>query len=164
MFREVSRNKKQILSDDRAEAILKNCTSGVLALLGDDDYAYGVPMSYCYNDGKLYFHSMKKGHKIDAIKKHNKVSFTVIETDHIVPEEFTTYFRSVIAFGKIYLIEDIEQKREALNLLVGKYSPDYKNESKSEIEKSMNEVQIIALDIEHISGKEAIEFAEGEIV
>ena len=160
MFREVSRNKKQILSNERAIAILESGTSGVLALLGDNDYTYGVPMSYAYKDGKLYFHSAMKGHKIDAITKHNKVSFTVIETDRIVPEEFTTYYRSVIVFGKIRIVDDIEQKRAAYNLLVEKYSPDYKEESIKEIENGIGNSRIIVLDIEHISGKEAIEFAE----
>lgn len=158
MFREISRNKKQILSPERAMAVLENSTSGVLSLLGDHDYTYGVPMSYGYKDGKLYFHCAKKGHKIDAIKKHNKVSFTVIETDQIVPEEYTTYFRSVIVFGKLHFVEDIEQKREALNILVKKYSSDYVEGGKAEIDAKINAVEIITLDIEHISGKEAIEF------
>ena len=159
MFREIGRNKKQILSKERAIAILENSTSGVLSLLGDDDYTYGVPLSYSYKDGKLYFHCAKKGHKIDAIKKHNRVSFTVIETDQIMPAEYTTYFRSVIVFGKAHFIDDLEQKREALNMLVEKYSPDHIEGSRDEIESKMNGVQIIVLDIEHMSGKEAIEFA-----
>ena len=162
MFREVSRNKKQILSNEKAVSILEKCSSGVLSLLGDDDYTYGVPMSYAYNDGKLYFHSAKKGHKIDAVTGHDRVSFTVIETDQIVPEEFTTYFRSVIVFGKIRLTFSDAEMRKALNLLVEKYSPGYEESGKSTIEKSIGGVQIIVLDIEHISGKEAIEFAEAK--
>jgi len=160
MFREIRRNKKQILSHERAISLLEDGSCGVLALLGDGDYVYGVPMSYCYKDGKIYFHSAVKGHKIDAIKKHDKVSFTVIETDQVVPAEFTTYYRSVIAFGKIRLADDPDEKRKALNLLVEKYSPDYIEEGKKEIESSFKGVQIIVIDVEHISGKEAIEFVE----
>ena len=157
MFREIGRNKKQILSEDRVNAILEKSTSGVLALIGDNGYTYGVPMSYGYSDGKLYFHSALKGHKVDAIKKHDLVSFTIIETDQVVPAEFTTYYRSVIVFGKIHPINDAEGKREALSVLVKKYSPDYIEEGRTEIEDGLSGVQIFALDIEHMSGKEAME-------
>lgn len=161
MFREVSRNKKQILSTEKNIEILKNAKAGVLNLLGDNDYPYGVPMSYSFVDGKLFLHSAKKGHKIDAIKKHEKVSFTVIETDQIMPKEFTTYYRSVIVFGKAHIIDDQDEMRAALKLLVEKYSSDFIEEGNAEIESLLNGVSIIVIEAEHISGKEAIEFAEG---
>lgn len=100
MFREM-RRKRQLLSEKESIDVLARGTAGVLALLGDDDYPYAVPISYVYNDSKLYFHGAKTGHKIDAIKECSKASFCVIDQDNIVPEEYTTYFRSVIAFGKI---------------------------------------------------------------
>ena len=112
MFREVSRNKKQIMSQERCDEILNKATSGVLNLLGDDDYPYGVPISFVYKNNKLYFHGMTKGHKVDAMKKHDKASFTIIDTDHVVPKEWTTYFRSVIVFGRMKFIEDNEEKKE----------------------------------------------------
>ena len=160
MFREVSRNKKQILTAEQCEDILRQTTSGVLSVLGDDDYPYGVPMSYAYDDGKLYFHGMPAGHKMDALKKHDKVSFTVIETDHIVPDEYTTYYRSVIVFGRAKIIEDPEEKVDALLKLVDKYSADYREGSMEEINGKLKAVCIFVVDAEHISGKEAIEFAE----
>lgn len=159
-FREVRRNKKQILSKEKCEEILGRMTSGVLSVLGDDDYPYGVPISYVYDDGKLYFHGMPQGHKIDAIKKHDKASFTVIETDQIVPEEYTTYFRSVIVFGRVKIIEEPSEKVAALLKLVDKYSADYKQGSMDEINGKLKAVCIMVMDAEHISGKEAIEFAE----
>lgn len=97
---------------------------------------------------------------MDAMKRHDKVSFTVIETDQIVPEEYTTYFRSVIAFGKARIIEDLEEKRKALIYLVEKYSADYISGSTREINDKLEAVGIFAVDVEHISGKEAIEFAQ----
>ena len=102
----VQRNaqEKQILSEKECVEILEKGTAGVLGLLGDNDYPYAVPISYVYYNSKLFFHGAKSGHKIDAIKKCSKASFCVIDQDHIVPEEYTTYFRSVIAFGKIYII------------------------------------------------------------
>ena len=85
MFREM-RRLKQLLSREIAIDILSRNTSGVLALSGDDDYPYAVPMSYVYADEKIFFHSAKSGHKIDAIRRNEKVSFCVIDQDQIVPE------------------------------------------------------------------------------
>lgn len=158
MFREVSRNSKQILSAERCEAILNKATSGVLNLLGDDDYPYGVPISYAYKDGRLYFHGMPRGHKMDAMTKHEKASFTIIETDRVVAEEYTSYFRSVIVFGKMRILEKPEEKVEGLMNLVDKYSADYRDGGMDEINGKLNGVSVFVLEIEHISGKEASEF------
>ena len=95
MFREL-RRKKQVLSEEESAKILKNGTSGVLALAGDNDYPYAVPISYVYDGEKLYFHCAGSGHKLDAIKRNPKASFCVIDQDLVVPEEYTSYFRSVI--------------------------------------------------------------------
>ena len=98
MFRPM-RRFKQALSPEECRAVLERGTSGVLALSGDGGWPYAVPLSYVYADGKIYFHSAKSGHKVDAIRSCPRASFCVIDQDHIVPEEYTTYFRSVIAFG-----------------------------------------------------------------
>lgn len=160
MFRDVRRNKKQVLSEERAREILSNATSGVLSVMGDDDYPYGVPLSYSLKDNTLYFHSAKKGHKIDALKRHDKVSFTVIDKDQIVPEKYTTYYRSVVVFGKARFVEDVAEQRAILTYLAEKYSADFMDGCDDEIDRCIKGVQIIALDIEHISGKEAIELAK----
>ena len=97
---------------------------GVLALSGDDDYPYAVPISYVFDGAKLYFHCAKDGHKLDAIQRSSKASFCVIDQDQIVPEKYTTYFRSVIAFGQIRIIQDEKEKRAAIEKLAKKYSPD----------------------------------------
>ena len=91
MFRDM-RRKKQKLSYEECERILKRNTAGVLAVDGDNNYPYAVPMSYVYDSSKIYFHCAKTGHKIDAITKNEKVSFCVIDEDRIVPEEYTTYY------------------------------------------------------------------------
>ena len=160
MFREVRRNKKQILSEAESRGILNKATSGVLCVLGDEAYPYGVPMSYGLEGNRLYFHCMPVGHKVDAMKRHDKVSFTVIETDQIVPEEYTTYFRSVIAFGKVTFIEEPDEKRRALRILAEKYSAEFLEGAEKEIEDKLSAVCIFCWEIEHLSGKEAIEFAE----
>lgn len=156
MFREM-RRKKQALSTYESIAVLNKGTAGVLALSGDDDYPYAVPLSYVYKDNKMYFHCAYSGHKIDAIKAQPKVSFCVIDKDHIVQEEFTTYYRSVIIFGKARIVEDEQEKRYALEILAEKYSPDHKNGRLEEINKLFKQTCMVEIKIEHLSGKEAIE-------
>ncbi len=159
MFREM-RRFKQLLPQENAIEILNRNTSGTLALNGDNDYPYAVPISYVYIDGKLYFHSAKTGHKIDAIKKHEKVSFCVIDQDQIAPEKYTTYFRSVIAFGKAHLIEDMNEMRRIANSLAMKYSANYKDGIPKEIDSSIRNMAIIEMTIEHMTAKEAIELVK----
>lgn len=158
MFREMRRGK-QLLSAEDTTAVMKRGSNGVLACLGDEDYPYAVPLSYVYHNNKVYFHSAKAGHKIDAIEKNPKVSFTVIDEDTIVSKEYTSYFRSVIAFGKARIVEG-EERLEAFRELVEKYSGDQPEESKlKEITECM-QAYIIAIDVDHITGKEAIEFVK----
>ena len=159
MFREMRRFKQQLL-EETAAAILDRNTAGTLALLGDDDYPYSLPISYVYADGKIYFHSAKTGHKIDAIKKHEKASFSVIDKDEIVPEEYTTYFRSVIAFGKVRLVEDIDEIRRIATVLAMKYSAAFAEGIPAEIDSSINHMAIIEMEIEHMTAKEAIELVK----
>ncbi len=157
MFREM-RRKKQALSAEECAAILKAGTSGVLALLGDGGYPYAVPLSYVYHNGKLYFHSAKNGHKLDAIRTNPKASFCVIEKDHIVPEEYTTYFRSVIVFGRVRILEDEAEKRSAIEALAIRYAPeDSAGQRDTAIAREWNQLCLLELSIDHLSGKEAIE-------
>lgn len=161
MFREMRRNR-QLLTTEEAIEVLGRGTAGTLALVGDDGYAYSLPISYVYNNGKLYFHSAVTGHKIDAIKKHDKVSFSVIDKDEIVQKEYTTYFRSVIAFGKIRVIEDKNEKMDALLILAAKYSPDFKDGINKYVKKELDNVAVIELEIEYLTGKEAIELVKAK--
>ena len=159
MFREMRRTK-QYLPEEECIDILKNGTSGVLAVSGDDDYSYAVPLSYAYNDGKLYFHCALVGHKIDAIKKNNKVSFCVIGQDKIIPEEFTTYFNSVIAFGRARMVEDNDEKIAILKILSDKYSPGLEKEADEEIAALLDKTGVLEITIEHMTGKEGKYLAE----
>lgn len=156
MFREM-RRKKQILSEGECIDVLQRGTSGVLAVSGDDGYPYAVPLSYVYHDSKIFFHCAKAGHKIDSIAGNEKVSFCVIDKDSVVPEEYTSYFRSVIVFGKARIIEDEAQARSAIERLAKRYSPEQEQGRLQEIDRLMAQLCMIELDIEHMSGKEAIE-------
>ena len=160
MFREM-RRKKQLLSEKENIEILKNGTSGVLALLGDNEYPYAIPISYVYDNSKIYFHGAKNGHKIDAIKKCNKASFCVIAQDEIHPEKYTTYFKSVIIFGKIRILQSENEIRQAIEKLAIKYHPkDDEVNRNQEIEREWKPLCMIELSIEHMTGKEAIETAK----
>ena len=157
MFREM-RRKKQKLSKEECDRILYNGTSGVLALHGDDGYPYAVPVSYVYNGEKLLFHSAKNGHKIDAILKNAAASFCVIDQDRIGPEEYTTYFRSIIAFGRIRILEDDAEKLSAIEKLAVKYAPDDTAENRDKaIEREWKPLCMMEMEIEHLTGKQAIE-------
>ena len=157
MFREL-RRKKQVLSAEENAKILKDGTSGVLALAGDNDYPYAVPISYVYDGENLYLHCAGSGHKLDAIKRNPKASFCVIDQDLVVPEEYTSYFRSVIVFGTMRILEQDMEKRAAIEKLALKYAPDDTQENRHKaIEREWKPLCVLELTPDHISGKEANE-------
>lgn len=155
-FREMRRRRQQLTTEECLK-ILKTATAGTLALLGDGNYLYAVPISFVQESSRLYFHSATSGHKIDAINKHGKASFCVIAQDDIHGNEFTTYFRSVIAFGRIQVVTDEDEKLHAAQLLGRKYNPHQEEALAAEISKGLARMSVIRLDIEHLTGKEAIE-------
>ena len=160
MFREL-RRKRQALSETDCSDILKRGTSGVLALMGDGGYPYAVPMSYVYDGEKLYFHCAKSGHKLDAIAGNPKASFCVVDRDQVVPEEYTTYFRSVIVFGTMRIIEEEQEKRTAVEKLALKYAPEDSAQNRgAAIEKDWKPLCMLELTPEHITGKEAVELTK----
>ena len=156
VFREM-RRKRQILPQNESIAIMEKATHGVLALLGDEGYPYAVPLSFVFHQQKIYFHCAVTGHKMDAIRRCDKASFCVVDQDAIVPERFTTHFRSVIAFGKVIVVDEMDEKLTALHLLGEKYAPGDISGREAEIRKDFDRVAVVRLDIEHLTGKEAIE-------
>lgn len=156
MFREL-RRKNQQLSETEARSILKNGSYGVLSVQGDDGYPYGVPVNYAYGDKAIYFHCAGEGHKLDGLKRSDKVSFCVVEEAEVVPELFTTAYTSVVVFGRAAQVTDETEKREALKLLVERFSPEYETEGEAEIRKYWSDVAIVRIDVEHVSGKAGTE-------
>ena len=161
------RRARQELGREACLEIINRATSGVLSLTGDGGYPYGVPLAYVFVDGdsedsgssaKFYFHCAKTGHKIDAIRACDKACFTIIDRDDVVADEFTTYFRSVICFGRAKILETPEEIISAVRLLADRYSPDEADEKKDlEITKKLPAMYMIELSVEHMTGKEAIE-------
>ena len=155
-FREM-RRKRQQLSDEESYAILQKATSGTLTLLGDGGYPYAVPISYVFCEGKLYFHSALSGHKVDAIRSCDRASFCVVAQDDVKPALYTTFFRSVIAFGRIHIVDDEAEKLAAARLLGNRYNPHQDEALQKELENGLARMLVIRLDIEHLTGKESIE-------
>ena len=156
MFREM-RRKRQALPLEQCEEVLRRGTSGVLALSGDGGYPYAVPISYCYDGSRLYFHCAKEGHKLDAIRREPRASFCVIDQDQVVPEEYTTYFRSVIVFGRVTVLEDDGAKRAAVEKLALKYAPADRAEHRREyIDREWAPLCMLEMTVDHMTGKEAV--------
>lgn len=157
------RRFKQKLSKEETIEILKTGKTGILGLIGDESYPYTVPINYVYENSKIYFHCAKSGHKIDAIKKCNKVSFCVIEKDDIVKEKLTTYFRSVIIFGKAKILKNDDEIFYSAQLLGLKYSDD-KQAIDKEIKQALKALCCVEIVVEHMTGKEAIELAHARVL
>lgn len=150
------RRFKQLLPEADSKKMLDSATNGVLSLLDTDGGVYGVPLSFAYDGGDhIYFHSAVKGHKIDCIEACRRCSFCVVGQDNIIPREFTSYFRSVIVSGTIQAVTDPDEIMKGLLLLCEKYSPGI--DSDAEIAKCLGHVTVLRLDIESLTGKEAIE-------
>lgn len=158
MFRPM-RRKKQELEAAQCQEILAKGTYGILAVQGDDDYPYTVPLNYVCQDGRIFFHCAKEGHKMDAIRHHDKVSFCVVDRDDVVAAELTTYFRSVVVFGRVRIIEDQDAIMAAARCLGMRFLPDLARVMAS-IEKELRALCMFELKIEHVSGKEAIELVQ----
>ena len=152
MFRKM-RRIGQMLPEEECIEILTNEPRGVLALLGDYDYPYALPMSHVFVDGKIYFHGAMTGHKNDAVKNHDKASYCVMDGGVRNPEDDWSYiFRSVIVFGRIRTLSDDDEKVEKLTHLGDKFFPTHE-ETVSEIEKLLHRTEVFEITIEHITGK-----------
>lgn len=151
MFRKMRRYKQQLDESDCIE-ILKSEPRGVLSMIGDDDYPYGIPLDHWYSDGKLYFHCAKEGHKLDAITTCDKVCYCVYDNGYRKEGEWALNIRSVVVFGKIHIIEDETKKKEICTNLCRKFTDDEKYLQK-ELETSFPRVCCLELVPEHMTGK-----------
>lgn len=153
MFREVAR-KKQALTSGQIIEILKTEKRGVLSVQGDNGYPYGLPMNFWYNEenGYIYFHSGKKGHKTDAISADNKVSLCVYDEGYKKDGEWSLNISSVIVFGKMNTVEDSEKANQIYRSMSLKYTSDIEYID-SEIQKFAKDTVCYELQPEHITGK-----------
>lgn len=155
------RRSRQALTAEECAAVLERNTAGVLAVMGDGGWPYAVPLSYVWRDGRLYFHSAVSGHKLDAIRADGRASFCVVDQDQIIPEEYTTYYRSVIVFGTARVLDGPEEKRRAIEALGAKYRPGFEAELAAEIDGSWDRFLMVELVPREITGKQARELMGG---
>ena len=155
MFRQMRRYKQELTRKECVD-ILTNEPRGVLALLGDEDYPYAVPMSHVYVDGKIYFHGAKEGHKKDAVNKYSKASYCVVDNGIKKDGEWWYTFKSVIVFGKIRTLDDNDKKIDKLRHLGNKFFPNPEDTEK-EIKRLLDRTEVFELSIDHISGKITVE-------
>ena len=153
MFRDLTR-KKQKLSRDESIFLLKTEKRGVLSVNGDDGYPYGVPMNHWYNedDGKIYFHCGKYGHKLDSLRKDSKVSFCVFDKGCSEDGKWALAVKSVIVFGKVEIVSDRERIVDIATKLSHKFTSD-EEYIRKEIEQHADRTLLLVLTPEHISGK-----------
>lgn len=154
------RRFKQALTPEECAAVLERNTAGVLAVTGDGGCPYAVPMSYVWREEKVYFHWAVAGHKLDAIRAEPRVSFCVVDQDRIVPEKYTTYYRSVIVFGTARVMDDPVEKRRAIEALGAKYRPGFEAELAAEIDGSWERFLMVELIPDRITGKQARELMD----
>ena len=153
MFREMLR-KKQALSEEECIAVLKMQKRGVLAVLGDDDYPYALPINHYYNDedGHIYFHGAKFGHRVDAVKRHDKVSFCVYDEGFRREGEWALNIKSVIVFGRLVPVEDEDKMIDLCRRLSRKFTDD-ESYIEDEIKRAGFRTLMYELIPEHMSGK-----------
>lgn len=153
MFREVAR-QKQVISHEACIDVLKNALRGVLSVNGDDGYPYGVPINHFYNeaDGHLYFHSGRRGHKIDAMLRSDRASFCCWDEGFRKPGDWALSFNSVIVFGRLRVVEDHARALDISRSLSHKFTQD-EDYINHEIEHSGPGVLVFELIPEHITGK-----------
>ena len=153
MFRELARKNKQLSMEDCIQ-VLKTETRGVLSVLGDDDYPYGMPMNHWYHeeDGCIYFHCGKEGHRLDALNKHDKVSFCVYDQGYREEGAWAWKVKSVIAFGRVEVMDDMEKILDITTKLSYKFTQD-EEYIRKEIEQAAWRTLLLRLTPEHICGK-----------
>ncbi len=153
MFRDMRRFKQQ-MTEEECREMLKNGKRATLSVLGDDGYPYGLPVNFFFEEeeNRIYIHSAGEGHKLDSIRKCDKVSFTLINEVCKDSESWFWYVDSVIVFGKATLITDLKTVYDKTGKIGLKYMPS-KEECEATLAKYANEVTLISIEIEHMTGK-----------
>ena len=157
MFRPIRRVKREI-PQEAAKQLLRECRRGVLAVNGENGYPYAVPINYDYDEaeGKIYFHGARAGHKYDAIRACDKVCFTVYGNETVKKETWAPFVQSTVVFGRCRMLENIPENMARLKTLAMKYYPA-EDLADAEIQKDGRAVQLYAIEIEHLTGKEVQE-------
>lgn len=146
------RRKDREISSQEAIELFDSAEYGTLSTVGKDGQPYGVPMSYVYKNGCIYFHCALSGQKLDNIADNPRVSFCVVGKTKILPDKFGTEYESALVFG---IASEIfgEERYNALALLLKKYCQDFIEEGKQYIEARNKITRVFKIEISRISGK-----------
>lgn len=149
------RRQDRLLDEKDAVELLKCGEYGFLSLSGSEDCGggYGIPVSYAFDGDDLWFHCAPEGEKLRRIARCDRASFCVVGRTHVLPDKFSTLYESVIAFGRIEMVDDTDVKRRALALLVRKYAPEYVEKGEKYAEHSLPRTAILRFRIDTFSGK-----------
>lgn len=153
MFRPMRRYKQQV-SDEACREILRREPRGVLSLLGDEGYPYGVPLDFWYDEAHhaICFHGAKEGHKLDAMRRMDKASFCVWDQGFRKEGAWELNITSVIAFGRITVVEDPARTEEIARQIGLKYHPTVES-VEYELANALSRVLCWELRVEHMTGK-----------
>lgn len=146
------RRQDRKLDNSEAVRILEEGQYGILSTAGSNGYAYGVPISYAYVNGCIYFHCAVEGQKLDNLEYNNRVSFCVVGAATTLPQSFSVNYESTVVFGKAVEVFENE-KQAALEALVSKYSPAFREEGLKYIKNSSGAARVFKIEVEHITGK-----------
>lgn len=153
MFREM-RKKDRELSLEEAKKIIEEQSCGVMSVIGDEGYPYGVPLNYGYVDGKFYIHCTSgESHKTDAIRKNPKVCMTIVAKSDLLKEKLTTDFASVVVFGKARIVTGAEEKMEAMIKMMEGLAPEMIGSVREHCLGAEQAYSMIEITPEHITGK-----------
>jgi nitroimidazol reductase NimA-like FMN-containing flavoprotein (pyridoxamine 5'-phosphate oxidase superfamily) len=151
MMREI-RRKDRVMEQEKMIKVLENQAYGILSTVDANGQPYGLPLSYVYKNGIIYFHSATEGHKLENLQENSKVSFCVVGQTCVIPDKFTTDYESVIAFGEAVETDD-EEKKEVLMEILLKYSPDFLEKGKLYIQNAAHKTKVYKIKIDHMTGK-----------
>ena len=147
------RREDRAISREDALKILEGGEYGVLSLASEDKKPYAIPMSYAFKDNTIYLHCAIEGKKLGIIEKNGSVVFLVVGKTELLPSKFSTKYESVVAFGKASIVDDLEEKKKGLVLLIEKYSPEYMNEGLKCIDAAIDRTKVIKIVVENFTGK-----------
>lgn len=152
------RRSRQQMTDAECITVLQRGTACVLALQGDEDYPYAVPVSFVYAPGQIIFHCALEGHKIDCLRANPKVSLCVVDKDDVVPEAFTTRYRSVVVFGTARILTEPGEWRAALEAMAERCAPGpgFAAMRQAEIDKNGARTCVVAVSVDHMTGKQSL--------
>ena len=147
------RRKEKMISQEEIMEVLETAEYGVLSTVSGDGIPYGTPVNFVFMDGAIYFHCATEGHRLGNIAANDNVCFTVVDSVELMPEQFNTKYRSVIAFGKAEVLENEAKKKAALLGIVKKLSPGFIESGMEYIDSSVDKAHVVRISISEMTGK-----------